>query len=70
MVKSGKSVEVQVEAVDRAQRRLSLALAEIRRAEEEEAATMTDYKQKVTEDPQNMGKLGDMLKPKMEQKEK
>ena len=70
VVKDGQSVEVQVEAVDRAQRRISLALAEIRRAEEEEAATMKDYKQKSTEEPQNMGTLGDMLKSKMEQKDK
>ncbi|MGC1455562.1 MAG: 30S ribosomal protein S1 [Nitrospirota bacterium] len=70
VVKEGQSVEVQVEAVDRAQRRIALALAEIRRAEEEEAATMKDYKQKTTEEPQNMGTLGDMLKTKMEQKDK
>jgi hypothetical protein len=31
---------------------------------------MKDYKQKSTEEPQNMGTLGDMLKSKMEQKEK
>jgi len=70
VVKEGQSVEVQVEAVDRAQRRISLALAEIRRAEEEEAATMKDYKQKSTEELQNMGTLGDMLKSKMERKDK
>jgi small subunit ribosomal protein S1 len=70
VVKEGQSVEVQVEAVDRAQRRISLALAAISRAEEEEAATMKDYKQKSTEEPQNMGTLGDMLKSKMEQKDK
>ena len=70
VLKEGQSVEVQVEAVDRAQRKLSLALAEIRRAEEEEAATMKDYKQKATEEPQNLGTLGDMLKTKMEQKDR
>ena len=70
VVKEGQSVEVQVEAVDRAQRRISLALAAISRAEAEEAATMKDYKQKATEEPQNMGTLGDMLKSKMEQKDK
>jgi len=70
VVKEGQSVEVQVEAVDPTQRRISLALAEIRRAEEEEAATMKDYAKKSTEEPQNMGTLGDMLKQKLEQKEK
>ena len=67
VVKEGQSVEVQVEAVDRAQRKLSLALAEIRRAEEEEAATVKDYKQQATAEVQNMGTLGDALKNKMEQ---
>jgi len=68
VVKEGQSVEVQVEAVDRSQRKLSLALAEIRRAEEEEAATVKDYKQQATAEVQNMGTLGDALKKKMEQK--
>ena len=70
VVKEGQSVEVQVEAVDRAQRRISLALAAISRAEAEEAATMKEYKEKSTEEPQNMGTLGDMLKSKIEQKDK
>jgi small subunit ribosomal protein S1 len=70
VLKDGQSVEVQVEAVDRALRRISLALAEVRRAEEEEAATMKDYHQKATEEPQNMGTLGDVLKTKLEQKDK
>ena len=68
-VKEGQQVEVQVEAVDRAQRKLSLALAELRRAEEEEAATLKDYKQQATTELQNLGTLGDMLKKEMEQKE-
>ena len=70
VLKEGQSVEVQVEAVDRAQRKLSLVLAEIRRAEEEEAATLKEYKQQVTAEPQTMGTLGDILKTKTEQKEK
>jgi small subunit ribosomal protein S1 len=70
VLKEGQRVEVQVEAVDQAQRKLSLALAEIRRAEEEEAETLKEYKQKVTAGPQTMGTLGDMLKAKMEQKGK
>ena len=70
VLKEGQSVEVQVEAVDRAQRKLSLVLAEIRRAEEEEAATLKEYKQQVTAEPQTMGTLGDVLKTKREQKEK
>ena len=70
VLKEGQRVEVQVEAVDRPQRKLSLALAEIKRAEEEEAATLQEYKQQKTAGPQTMGTLGDMLKAKMEQKAK
>jgi len=70
VLKEGQSVEVQVEAVDRAQRKISLVLAEIRRAEEEEAATLKEYNQQVTAEPQTMGTLGDMLKTKTGQKGK
>jgi len=67
VVKEGQSVEVQIEAVDREKRKISLALAEIRRAEEEEAATIKEYKQQATEAPQNLGSFGELLKAKMEQ---
>jgi small subunit ribosomal protein S1 len=70
VLKEGQIVEVQVEAVDRSQRRISLASADLRRSEDEEAATMKDYKQKAAEEPQNLGTLGDMLKAKMEKKDK
>ncbi len=66
VLKEGQQGEVQVEVVDREQRKLSLALAEIRRAEEEEAATLREYKQQATSAPQSMGTLGDLLKAKME----
>ncbi len=70
IVKEGQEVEVQVEAVDPAQRKLSLALAEVRRAEQEEAATLHEYKQQASSETQNMGTLGDMLKKKMDNDEK
>jgi small subunit ribosomal protein S1 len=70
VLKEGQSIEVQVEAVDRSQRRISLASADLRRSEEEEAATIKDYRQKATEEPQNMGTLGDVMKTKREQKGK
>jgi small subunit ribosomal protein S1 len=70
VVKEGQVVEVQVESVDQANRKLSLALAEVRRAEEEEAATLKEYKQQATSGPQTMGSLGDLLKPKKEKDEK
>ena len=67
VLKEGQAVEVQIEAVDREKRKISLALAEIRRAEEEEAATIKEYKQQATEAPQNLGSFGELLKAKMEQ---
>jgi small subunit ribosomal protein S1 len=70
VLKEGQAVEVQIEAVDRENKKLSLALAAVRRAEEEEAATLKEYKQQATIQPQNMGTLGDLLKAKMEQKGK
>jgi len=68
VLKEGQSVEVQIEAVDRAQRKISLALAAIRRAEEEEAATIKEYKQQNVAAPQNLGSFGELLKAKLEQK--
>jgi small subunit ribosomal protein S1 len=70
VLKEGQTVEVKIEAVDRAARKLSLSLAEISRAEEEEAETMKDYIKKTASAPQTMGSLGELLKAKMEQKEK
>jgi small subunit ribosomal protein S1 len=70
VVKEGQTIEVRVEAVDPAQRKLSLAPAEISRAEAEEAATLRDYKQQAADAPQNMGTLGDAMKTKMEPDEK
>jgi len=68
VLKEGQAVEVQIEAVDREKRKISLALAEIRRAEEEEAATLQEYKQQTNAAPQNLGSFGEILKAKMEQK--
>lgn len=68
-VKEGQIVEVQIEAVDREKKKLSLALAEISRAEAEEAATVKEYKQQASAEPGNMGTLGDLLKQKIAPKE-
>jgi small subunit ribosomal protein S1 len=70
VVKEGQVIEVRIEAVDRASRKLSLSLASISRAEQDEADTVKDYKKQNSDAPQNMGSLGDMLKAKMDQKEK
>jgi small subunit ribosomal protein S1 len=67
-VKEGQTVEVQIESVDREKKKISLALADISRAEAEEAASIQEYKQQVAAAPKNMGTLGDLLKKKMEQK--
>jgi small subunit ribosomal protein S1 len=70
VLKEGQTVEVKIEAFDRAQRKLSLSLAEISREEEEAAATLKDYQQKAAAAPKTMGSLGDLLKAKMDQKGK
>ncbi len=70
VLKEGQTVEVRIEAVDQAQRKLSLSLAEFSREEEESAATLKDYQQKTAAAPASMGTLGDILKATMEQKKK
>jgi small subunit ribosomal protein S1 len=70
VVKEGQIVEVRVETFDAAQRKLSLSLAEISRAEEEAAASLKEYQDQAKDAPANMGSLGDILKVKMEQQGK
>jgi len=70
VLKEGQTVEVKIETLDRSNRKVSLSLAEISREEEEAAATLKDYQQKAAAAPKTMGSLGDLLKEKMEQKEK
>jgi small subunit ribosomal protein S1 len=70
VVKEGQIVEVRVETFDAAQRKLSLSLAEISRAEEEAAASLKEYQDQAKGAPANMGSLGDILKEKMEQQGK
>jgi len=61
----GQEVEVKVEGVDREQRRISLSLAAVSRAEQEQAETMSAYRASVAETPKGMGTLGDLLKAKL-----
>jgi len=68
VLKEGQTIEVQVEAVDRENRKLSLALAEVTRAEAEAAETIKEYKQREAAAPPNMGSLGELLKAQMEKK--
>ena len=61
----GQTVEVKVEGVDLEQRKISLSLASISRAEEEQTETMDAYRKSVAETPKGMGTLGDLLKAKL-----
>ncbi|HWR73805.1 MAG TPA: S1 RNA-binding domain-containing protein, partial [Nitrospirota bacterium] len=70
VLKEGQTVEVKIEAIDRGNRKLSLSLAEVSREEEEAAATLREYKQREATDTRSMGTLGDLLKTKLEKKEK
>jgi small subunit ribosomal protein S1 len=57
----GQTVEVKVESIDRDNRRISLALAGVARAADEEEATLTEFRRQTAEAPKGMGTLGDML---------
>lgn len=62
VLKEGETVEVKIEGVDPAARRLSLALAGAARAADEEEATLAEYRIKAGQAPKGMGTLGDLLK--------
>ena len=72
VLKNGQSIEVRVEAVDLANKRISLVPAEISREEDETAATMQKYQQKETtaSDEPAMGSMGEQLKRQMEKRNK
>jgi small subunit ribosomal protein S1 len=61
ILQEGDSVEVKVESFDRANRRLSLALAGAARAADEEEASIAEYRRQAGEAPSGMGTLGEML---------
>ncbi len=65
VLKEGESVEVKVESFDRAGRRLSLALAGVARAADEEEATLAEFRRQSSEAPKGMGTLGDLLQARM-----
>jgi len=66
VISEGQEVEVKVEGVDRDQRRISLSLASVSRAEQEQTETLADFRKKVAaEVPKGMGTLGDLLKGKL-----
>ncbi|MDA8431023.1 MAG: 30S ribosomal protein S1 [Geobacteraceae bacterium] len=65
VLKEGEAVEVRVEGVNRAERRISLALAGVARAAEEEEATLAEFRRQAAESPKGMGTLGDLLQARM-----
>lgn len=70
ILKEGETVEVKIEGVDAAGRRLSLALAGAARAADEEEATMAEYRRKAGQAPTGMGTLGDMMLARTKKKGK
>jgi small subunit ribosomal protein S1 len=70
VLKEGQAVEVRVEAVDRESRKLSLSLAELSRAQEEEQADVQAYLQKSSSASQNLGTFADLLRAKQERDKK
>jgi small subunit ribosomal protein S1 len=67
-MKEGETVEVKVESFDRANRRLSLALAGPARAAEEEETTLAEFRRRADEAPKGMGTLGELLLAKAKKK--
>ena len=65
VLKEGESVEVKIESFDRANRRLSLALAGVARAADEEETTLAEFRRQASEAPAGMGTLGDLLQARM-----
>lgn len=65
VLKEGESVEVKIESFDRANRRLSLALAGVARAADEEEATLAQFRRQASEVPAGMGTFGDLLQARM-----
>lgn len=61
VLKEGETVEVKIEAIDRASRRISLALAGVARAAEEEQATLNAFRSQAAEAPRGMGTLGELM---------
>jgi len=70
VVKAGQAIEVKVEAVDLKNRKISLIPAEIGREEEEDAAALQNYQRQAPAEPDGLGTLGEILKKRLENKEK
>jgi small subunit ribosomal protein S1 len=70
VVKEGEQIEVKIESIDSASRRISLALAGPARAAAEEEATMTEFRRQEDDGPKGMGTLADMFRPKAQRGKK
>lgn len=70
VVKEGEQVEVKIEGIDRASRRISLALAGPARAVAEEEATMTEFRRQADDAPKGMGTLGEMVRSRSQRGKK
>lgn len=64
VVKEGEQLEVKIESIDRASRRISLALAGPARAAAEEEATLSEFRRQADDAPKGMGTLADMIRTK------
>jgi small subunit ribosomal protein S1 len=70
VVKEGEQLEVKIESIDRANRRISLALAGPARAAAEEEATMTEFRRQADDGAKGMGTLADMIRPRVQRGKK
>lgn len=70
VLKVGQTIEVKVESVDRENKRISLVPADVSREADEDAAALKNYQREESSGPETMGSLGEMLKKRLESKEK
>lgn len=70
VVKEEEQIEVKIESIDRANRRISLALAGPARAAAEEEATMSEFRRQADDAPKGMGTLGDMMRSRSQRGKK
>jgi small subunit ribosomal protein S1 len=68
VVKEGDSVEVKIEGINRVERRISLALAGVARAADEEEASLLEFRRQAAEAPKGMGTLGEIMQARMNKK--
>ncbi|MCM2267154.1 MAG: 30S ribosomal protein S1 [Elusimicrobiales bacterium] len=68
VLKVGQEIEVKVESVDPAARKISLVPATVSRAEDEHTETMAKYRGKAEAGSPAMGSMGETLKKALEQK--